>query len=61
MYELRVQVTKVIGECTSEPPEALGKFKHINDTHQPEALPKAVLSELERILAAAEREAERSG
>jgi trimethylamine--corrinoid protein Co-methyltransferase len=37
---------------------ALEKFKHLNETHHPEPLPDEVLAELERILAAAEREAE---
>jgi trimethylamine--corrinoid protein Co-methyltransferase len=38
---------------------ALDKFKHIVDTHNPQPLSKEVLTELDRILAAAEREAER--
>ncbi len=38
---------------------ALEEFKRINDTHHPEPLPDAVLEELDRILAAAERVAER--
>jgi trimethylamine--corrinoid protein Co-methyltransferase len=36
---------------------ALEEFKRIHDTHHPEPLPQPVLTELERILAAAEREA----
>jgi trimethylamine--corrinoid protein Co-methyltransferase len=40
---------------------ALEEFKRIEETHHPQPLPKAVLAELERILAAAEREAERIG
>jgi len=35
---------------------ALEKFKHLNETHHPEPLPDDVLAELDRILAAAERE-----
>jgi trimethylamine--corrinoid protein Co-methyltransferase len=37
---------------------ALEEFKRILDTHQPQPLPQPVLGELDRILAAAEREAE---
>ena len=45
-----------------EPRElALEEFKRINETHCPEPLPDAVLAELDRILAAAERQAERIG
>jgi trimethylamine--corrinoid protein Co-methyltransferase len=40
---------------------ALEEFKRINDTHRPQPLPDEVLTELERILAGAEREAERMG
>jgi trimethylamine--corrinoid protein Co-methyltransferase len=35
---------------------ALEKFNHLNETHHPEPLPDEVLTELDRILAAAERE-----
>jgi len=38
---------------------ALEEFKHIEATHHPRPLPKEVLAELDRILAAAEREAEK--
>ncbi|MBL7062774.1 MAG: trimethylamine methyltransferase family protein [Anaerolineae bacterium] len=38
---------------------ALEEFKRLNETHHPRPLPKEVLAELDRILAAAEREAER--
>jgi trimethylamine--corrinoid protein Co-methyltransferase len=38
---------------------ALEKFKHIEATHHPYPLPKEVLSELDHILDAAEREAEK--
>jgi len=38
---------------------ALEEFKRLNETHHPEPLPEEVLAELDRILAAAEREAER--
>lgn len=38
---------------------ALEEFKRILETHNPEPLPEEVLTELERILVAAEREAER--
>jgi trimethylamine--corrinoid protein Co-methyltransferase len=38
---------------------ALAEFKRIDQTHQPEPLPHDKLIELDRILAAAEREAER--
>jgi trimethylamine--corrinoid protein Co-methyltransferase len=38
---------------------ALDEFKRIDATHQPEPLPKHVLIELDRILTAADREAER--
>ena len=37
---------------------ALEEFKRLNETHHPEPLPDEVLVELDRILAAAEREAE---
>jgi trimethylamine--corrinoid protein Co-methyltransferase len=37
---------------------ALEKFKHLNETHHPKPLPDEVLTELDRILAAAGREAE---
>jgi trimethylamine--corrinoid protein Co-methyltransferase len=37
---------------------ALEKFKHLNETHHPKPFPDEVLIELDRILAAAEREAE---
>jgi trimethylamine--corrinoid protein Co-methyltransferase len=37
------------------------EFKRISDTHHPEPLPREVLGELDRILAAAEREAEGLG
>jgi trimethylamine--corrinoid protein Co-methyltransferase len=37
---------------------ALEEFNRINETHQPEPLPEEKLTELDRILAAAEREAE---
>jgi trimethylamine--corrinoid protein Co-methyltransferase len=36
---------------------ALEEFKRLNETHHPEPLPQETLSELDRILAAAEREA----
>jgi trimethylamine--corrinoid protein Co-methyltransferase len=35
---------------------ALEKFKHLNETHHPEPLPDEVLTELDRILTAAEHE-----
>jgi trimethylamine--corrinoid protein Co-methyltransferase len=37
---------------------ALEEFNRINETHHPEPLPEEKLTELDRILAAAEREAE---
>jgi trimethylamine--corrinoid protein Co-methyltransferase len=40
---------------------ALEEFKRLNETHRPKPLPDEVLAELDRILAAAEREAERIG
>ena len=40
---------------------ALKEFKRISETHHPRPLPQEVLDELDRILAAAEREAERMG
>jgi len=40
---------------------ALEKFKRLKETHRPKPLPVEVLVELDRILAAAEREAERIG
>jgi hypothetical protein len=40
---------------------ALEVFKHISETHRPEPLPDGVSEELDRILAAADREAERIG
>ena len=36
--------------------EQLERFKYLNETHHPEPLPDEVLAELDRILAAAERE-----
>jgi len=38
---------------------ALEEFNRINETHQPEPLPQEELDELDRILTAADREAER--
>lgn len=38
---------------------ALEEFNRINDTHQPEPLPSEKLSELDRIIAAADKEAEK--
>jgi trimethylamine--corrinoid protein Co-methyltransferase len=40
---------------------ALEEFKRLNETHRPRPLPGQVLAELDHILAAAEREAERIG
>jgi len=40
---------------------ALKEFKRIDETHHPEPLPKKVLSELDCILAAAERQAQQPG
>jgi trimethylamine--corrinoid protein Co-methyltransferase len=40
---------------------ALEEFKRLNDAHHPRPLPDQVLAELDRILAAAEREVERIG
>jgi trimethylamine--corrinoid protein Co-methyltransferase len=40
---------------------ALEEFKRLNETHRPKSLPDEVLAELDRILAAAGREAERIG
>ena len=40
---------------------ALEKFKRLHETHHPRPLPNEVLAELDRILAAAEREAGRMG
>lgn len=40
---------------------ALEEFNRINETHFPEPLPKEKLSELDRILTAAEKEASRLG
>jgi trimethylamine--corrinoid protein Co-methyltransferase len=37
---------------------ALDEFRRVNNTHRPRPLPDQVLTELDRILAAAEREAE---
>jgi trimethylamine--corrinoid protein Co-methyltransferase len=49
-------------ESVRDPREvALEEFKRLNETHHPEPLPKEVLAELDRILATAEREAERMG
>jgi trimethylamine:corrinoid methyltransferase-like protein len=39
---------------------ALEEFKRVSESHWPKPLPKEVLTELDRILAAAEREAEGS-
>ena len=38
---------------------ALEEFKRINETHHPEPLPEEILRELDRILAAADHEAEK--
>ena len=46
------------GELSDPRKLALEQFKHIAATHQPKPLPEEVLAELDRILAAAEREAE---
>jgi hypothetical protein len=40
---------------------ALQEFKRLSETHYPRPLPPEVLAELDRILAAAESEAERVG
>jgi trimethylamine--corrinoid protein Co-methyltransferase len=40
---------------------ALEQFKRLGETHHPQPLPQEVLAELNRILAAAEREAEKIG
>ena len=40
---------------------AIKEFKRIDETHHPEPLPDEVLAELDRILASADREAERLG
>jgi len=40
---------------------AIEEFKRISETHHPRPLPQEVLAELDRILAAAEREVERIG
>jgi trimethylamine:corrinoid methyltransferase-like protein len=40
---------------------AIREFKRIDETHHPEPLPDQVLAELDRILASADREAERLG
>jgi trimethylamine--corrinoid protein Co-methyltransferase len=40
---------------------ALEEFKRLNETHRPKPLPDGVLAELDRILAAAEREMARTG
>jgi len=49
-------------ESLRDPREvALEQFKRLDETHHPEPLPKQVLAELDRILAAAEREAQGTG
>ncbi len=40
---------------------AIEEFKRISETYHPKPLPQEVLAELDRILAVAEREAERMG
>jgi hypothetical protein len=40
---------------------ALEEFRRIDETHHPQPLPQEALDELDRILAAAEREAEKRG
>jgi len=40
---------------------ALEEFKRLDETHHPQPLPREALAELDRILAAAEREAEKRG
>ncbi len=49
------------GEHRAPREVALEEFKRINETHRPKPLPKEVLAELDRILTAAEHEAERIG
>ncbi len=49
------------GNLHDEQEFALSEFKRLNETHHPEPLPGKVLEELDRILAAAEREADRIG
>ena len=45
--------------CPRDPRDvALEGFKHILETHHPKPLPEDVLAELDRILAAADRQAE---
>jgi trimethylamine--corrinoid protein Co-methyltransferase len=49
------------GEWRDPRQVALEEFKWLSETHHPQPLPDEVLAELDRILAAAEREAERMG
>jgi hypothetical protein len=54
------RLSPVLGDSENRDPRelALGEFKRLNETHRPQPLPKEVLVELDRILAAAEREAQ---
>jgi len=56
-----LEKTDVDGNPRTMQEVALEEFRRIADTHHPQPLPDHVLAELDRILAAAEREAERIG
>jgi trimethylamine--corrinoid protein Co-methyltransferase len=49
------------GNPRNAPELALEEFKRLNETHRPEPLTDDVLTELDRILAAAEREVDKLG
>jgi trimethylamine--corrinoid protein Co-methyltransferase len=61
------RLSKIVGKKDDDGEErdprevALEEFKRIAETHHPQPLPEDVLAELEKILAAAEREAEKIG
>ena len=62
--DARRLIGKAHYENAETPPQfepAVREFKRIDETHHPEPLPDEVLAELDRILAAADREAEKLG
>ncbi len=57
---MRLRVCFCVKKWLRDPREvALREFKRLNEAHHPQPLPREALAELDRILAAAEREAEK--
>ncbi len=54
------RISPILGNIENRDPRevALDEFKRLNETHHPQPLPKESLAELDRILTAAEREAQ---